>query len=804
MGFQTDPRWENWEGDFRLSFARRNNLPDEISGLSAVLVWSGGHGDSICQYLVMLCHILSLSSWNCFDVFLAATGTIDVIIRAVMQNAPEILGAQSVLRLCRLVRLVRIIKAFRLKCMGDLRLMAAEQQRIDIDVKGWLAGLWTLSLAFTLLFTVIYVISGFATMTIGSSPETAKLGQAWTHERKEFTKEILNPSQDKKKNKESEKMPYKEKAKKGKKTQWGQGHLPTLLCFVLLLLLCCALPCCHASHMAVPCGRQVASLSSVVVTDDFNFSPVCGLPRCDSEGAMASCHVPIRNAEVDAAAREWRPNAKWPLQDLLGTWQLTWFQPVVTPNLFDLGRWQKNRWAKPSATKHVWRSEKVGQSRAWTGSWSAAQKPPAAAAGPKLAAKVQTLEWSLRPNLGTLSQARKALENGETMDFNLIIAKDAEVQKEIQRLWSAFACTKPVTVKGQQVSVWWGLSKLRTRKPWRGKVQLWQVAQVAGPIPLKGQTVEIDIPENPKPPLSYRKAVPGLESPDNPQWLIGEGAQLLGCRATVLCGGTWQQLQRKHTDHRSACKEKQDLVSWVRKLPEESAEEYFKRAQIQAKAKGKPLVLRQGSQTDLGIAGDEILTFLKKTGWKEAELRFVLRFGGPDFAWIFRTAPAPLQNNDDQGLYWRFCGTGGKCAFTIIPEKKGKSKEVPSAWLKAPKHNRNWNYDCRPTNGGARVPTETTEVLATQIDSAFQNPEQSPSQAGQEDRQRSPRRQTQAAAAPAGDPSQQAANPKQACLVAYPGWSVVDCQGAGDCGFRTSAKGIAYNQNKPIRGTDAP
>lgn len=73
------------------------------------------------------------------------------------------------------------------------------------EVKGWLAGLWTLSLAFTLLFTVIYaswrsqnshvdvsmfrtafnvfrlrlsskVISGFATMTIGSSPKTVDLG----------------------------------------------------------------------------------------------------------------------------------------------------------------------------------------------------------------------------------------------------------------------------------------------------------------------------------------------------------------------------------------------------------------------------------------------------------------------------------------------------------------------------------------------------------------------------------------------------------------------------------------------------
>ena len=36
-------------------------------------------------------------------------------------------------------------------------------------VKGLIAGVKTLVMAFTLLFTVLYVISGFATMTLGAS-----------------------------------------------------------------------------------------------------------------------------------------------------------------------------------------------------------------------------------------------------------------------------------------------------------------------------------------------------------------------------------------------------------------------------------------------------------------------------------------------------------------------------------------------------------------------------------------------------------------------------------------------------------
>ena len=57
-------------------------------------------------------------------------------------------------------------KVFRIKFMKDLRLM----------VKGLIAGIRTLALAFVLLFAVLYVISGFTTMTIGSSPITEEIG----------------------------------------------------------------------------------------------------------------------------------------------------------------------------------------------------------------------------------------------------------------------------------------------------------------------------------------------------------------------------------------------------------------------------------------------------------------------------------------------------------------------------------------------------------------------------------------------------------------------------------------------------
>jgi len=103
--------------------------------------------------------------WNWFDLFLAATGILDIAVQMVGEEDSAFAGA-SLLRFCRLIRLVRIVKVFRIKFMKDLRLM----------VKGLTAGVRTLALAFLLLFAVLYVISGFATMTIGSDTRTKELG----------------------------------------------------------------------------------------------------------------------------------------------------------------------------------------------------------------------------------------------------------------------------------------------------------------------------------------------------------------------------------------------------------------------------------------------------------------------------------------------------------------------------------------------------------------------------------------------------------------------------------------------------
>eukprot|EP00439_Symbiodinium_sp_Y106_P086151 s312_g31.t1 len=144
IGFQTDPayqdsrRWccldQDWHGWAYFEAAFASFLLLEIAFRMHLLkcrnFWCG-----IERY------------WNFFDLFLGATGVTDVVIQFSTDQRVDFFGT-SLLRFCRLIRLVRIVKVFRLK---------------------------TLILAFTLLFSVIYVISGFATMMLGGDEAIERL-----------------------------------------------------------------------------------------------------------------------------------------------------------------------------------------------------------------------------------------------------------------------------------------------------------------------------------------------------------------------------------------------------------------------------------------------------------------------------------------------------------------------------------------------------------------------------------------------------------------------------------------------------
>lgn len=143
IGFQTDPRYEDWDGWIYLEVIFAVVLIMEV----CLRVHLSGLKSYFCG---------SDKFWNFFDMFLLFTGLTDIVVELAVQSTADMTGA-SLLRFCRLVRLVRVVKVFRVKYMKELRLM----------VKGLVGGFRTLFLSFALLFAVLYVISGFATMTLG-------------------------------------------------------------------------------------------------------------------------------------------------------------------------------------------------------------------------------------------------------------------------------------------------------------------------------------------------------------------------------------------------------------------------------------------------------------------------------------------------------------------------------------------------------------------------------------------------------------------------------------------------------------
>ena len=460
------------------------------------------------------------------------------------------------------------------------------------------------------------------------------------------------------------------------------------------------------------------------------------------------------------------------------------------------------------------------------------------------------------------------MEEGKPVEANLLVTKDPEVWKEIQHLWNAYVVNTSLTVatvasatsSGQTVSVWWDLAKQHSHKPFRTKVELRQATQTPGPVPIKAKAIDLKIDESARPvtvrilaPEFYRRFVPGVQGMDNPQTIISEVAQMLGCRTATLCGGNWQVVQHKHgtivIGHVKVApdlaqklvplsgkralfftkvdKQTKSLVAWISRAKETTAEDYFNHAWTQAQNKKLPLVLRQGGNNDLGIAGiaatdldqnqprsfqllgaprywnhEDILVFLKKTQWKDAEIKDRLR-RGPEVAWIFKAVPAPLQNSDDKGVFWQFCDSEGICTFTITPERHGKTKKAHMEWLKPP--NKNWNLNFNPLDSSSqtagsgqpnlRCSTAAGTVPATLLDSTQSQASQEVPKAEENGdngnaRGRSPRRKQNGAGDPLVQPGP--SDPKDLFLVDYPGRTVEDPKGQGDCGFCTAARAVAY------------
>ncbi|CAJ1341510.1 unnamed protein product, partial [Effrenium voratum] len=152
IGIQSDPDYADWPGwqFFEIGFA-------------AVLLF-----ECCIRYYMSGCQKYCKGAerwWNRLDIIFLIMAIVDLLLESLGEENSTMFIA-LLLRFARLVRLTRIMKVFRLHWMKELRLM----------LKGLVGGFRTLVTAFLLLFSVLYVIAGLATYTLGRDERIIVMG----------------------------------------------------------------------------------------------------------------------------------------------------------------------------------------------------------------------------------------------------------------------------------------------------------------------------------------------------------------------------------------------------------------------------------------------------------------------------------------------------------------------------------------------------------------------------------------------------------------------------------------------------
>ena len=413
-------------------------------------------------------------------------------------------------------------------------------------------------------------------------------------------------------------------------------------------------------------------------------------------------------------------------------------------------------------------------------------KTPGKAQGTKCAFAIKAEEWTEVPVLTSLPAIEKALTAGDSLPGNLVVTQNEQDVLQAKSIWNAFACDLSLTVavaqtkagQGPSLCVWWSSNK--KQPPQRVQVVTHHIGSKHGPIPktaivtkIPKTAVEKHVTLRLLAPQCYRKHIPGVHGTDNPKTIISALASMTGCQASQLTGGQWHVAQHPHGDillcHIKASQALADKllpfsgqqalfitvvekerkpVGWIprEKLP---AEEYFRQCLTQAQKRHKPLALRQGGGSDLGLvdvpqtdlvsdfirswelfgaprAWTDIDTkeFLQSNGWSRVEVINKFR-RGPQFLWLFKASPAKPQEGESERNFWNYQNEDGSCHLTVALPRPRARPQVPTERLVAPK--KRW-VDTQPVQ---------QTICPTQIDLT----QDAPAATQTEDKERSPRRQ---------------------------------------------------------------
>ena len=460
---------------------------------------------------------------------------------------------------------------------------------------------------------------------------------------------------------------------------------------------------------------------------------------------------------------------------------------------------------------------------------------------PQFASKVCSEEWDCEARLTTPYAVKKAVEAGESLPGNLIVAKQlGTVLQELQDLWAAYDVDEPMTVAAScsqgvmapAVAVAWKGNKAPNHRMDRIKLQTWQLSPMSGPETKAPTTVFIR-PQNPKSvvtlrisaPFAYRKFHRSTDLVDSPQVIISDLAKALPCQVSFLTGGNWEQaqlrsgsltvghvrVQKELADRLLALSGRQGIfltvldkeaprsnVAWLPKSKDCSPEEHFRVALELAESRKLPLCFRQGGGSDLGLLGADPSEF------SPADRVSV---------WTMHGVPPAFDQDDVLAFLkdqkWK--------EATIVTRKKGRRKQDGPIWFvrAAPPERRTsqepFTYADDDTfitialEGSRPKPApQVTKLKAPRKNWRHSN-EVAPTQL---DLPSSPRtgavkrhvinQELRDAEGDTEMPTEHPTSAEDRFVKDRPGWSIQDLGGTGDCAFRCVAAGIASAQGKAL------
>ena len=470
-------------------------------------------------------------------------------------------------------------------------------------------------------------------------------------------------------------------------------------------------------------------------------------------------------------------------------------------------------------------------------------------------------EWTSPPKILQVAQALSALANAKDLPGNVVVIREEAQLQELKDMWAATSSKIPLTVvfdgspeiqnDGTKVKI--SIKRGRTLIPKLETVTAWRLGDESKCAWIS-QAKKTDFTKfTPTPkvtvrftaPQHFRLAFTDGFGDQKPIDIIKEIANWHVVASTAqLMGGSWKWEQGKKSDQlvghlklpqevATKCEKlsgqrgifctqtpvpyRDETISWQARMENEDNDNYHRRILALARERRQGVKYRSGGGKDLGVKrlpSDQIQTrqtlvsilgvppdwdcqdlssFLEAQKWTDLEIIQKKPLNRRCVRWLVKGFPP----DSSQGP-WKYSGLEDADDTFIHISKMETRKPVGTkqTWYVEPPKRANKFEDWFHQKSHTETNEETQETAITQLDD-----DEDDATTG-EKRERSPRRKTQGQVdrTTGKDPPKSSKTLNEDIIREFisRGWERKNVGGTGDCGWRSLAAAIAWNQDEVL------